>query len=495
MVSCQSCKINDEKMINVIYGLSYCLECGKILEEEQFSDNVQFFRGKSGTSQVSGKVVNDSNSSSIAWNHNEKTFFKTRSINHVYAEIFNIVERLGIRPKECVIDATINLYNFASKFSYFQGKTLNQVIAACCYVVCRQESKPYMLMDFSSKMHLNTTKIGKVFLELCKLFHLNKQPIFYLPLDPYLLIRRFVDLLNFGKRKKEIIVTIICLVNDMKNVWMQTGRQPAGICGAALFLSSIAHNTLRNKSEIIKISHVGDQTLKRRIYEIFLNFKSKALFTSYVAENEPYARKIDLNKDALNITMTNKTKKHLLNQDVCEHVKLKRMKAFVKGKCHICFVSYLKVSGGMEGNLNPHIHYMFDKIKYTKGNDCLFTIASPTNIMKTSNFQIYNNSNMSIQPTDFTNTISMKPCIVNKKKIQSLVVKKCSSDNGTNIFLLSNNKEDAYLSETVSDDLSELESSQIKELLQNEDEARIKNMVWIKLNHKYLETKIQRAQS
>jgi transcription factor IIIB subunit 2 len=31
------------------------------------------------------------------------------------------------------------------------------------------------------------------------------------------------------------------LVQSMKRDWMQTGRRPAGICGAALFIASHIH--------------------------------------------------------------------------------------------------------------------------------------------------------------------------------------------------------------------------------------------------------------
>lgn len=53
-----------------------------------------------------------------------------------------------------------------------------QVAAACLYIVCRQDSKPFMLIDFSDALQINVFMLGNVFLQLCKLLRLQEQPMF-----------------------------------------------------------------------------------------------------------------------------------------------------------------------------------------------------------------------------------------------------------------------------------------------------------------------------
>ena len=53
-----------------------------------------------------------------------------------------------------------------------------QVAAACLYIVCRQDSKPFMLIDFSDALQINVFMLGNVFLQLCKLLRLQEQPLF-----------------------------------------------------------------------------------------------------------------------------------------------------------------------------------------------------------------------------------------------------------------------------------------------------------------------------
>ncbi len=54
-----------------------------------------------------------------------------------------------------------------------------QVAAACLYIVCRQDKKPFMLIDFSDALQINVFMLGNVFLQLCKLLRLQEQPMFH----------------------------------------------------------------------------------------------------------------------------------------------------------------------------------------------------------------------------------------------------------------------------------------------------------------------------
>ena len=67
------------------------------------------------------------------------------------------------------------------------------------------------------------------------------------PIDPSLYIHRFVHKLmsdnkEFTRQKQNAVTnTALRLVKSMKRDWMQTGRRPSGICGAALFIATHIH--------------------------------------------------------------------------------------------------------------------------------------------------------------------------------------------------------------------------------------------------------------
>ena len=57
------------------------------------------------------------------------------------------------------------------------------------------------------------------------------------------------------------------LVQRMQRDWMQTGRRPAGICGAALLIAARLHGFKRTQKEIIQVVKICDVTLRKRLNE------------------------------------------------------------------------------------------------------------------------------------------------------------------------------------------------------------------------------------
>ena len=61
------------------------------------------------------------------------------------------------------------------------------------------------------------------------------------PVDPSLYIHRFADRLDFGRQMHAVANTALRLVASMKRDWIQTGRRPSGICGAAIYIAAHIH--------------------------------------------------------------------------------------------------------------------------------------------------------------------------------------------------------------------------------------------------------------
>ena len=64
-----------------------------------------------------------------------------------------------------------------------------------------------------------------------------------------------------------VAATALRLVSSMKRDWIQTGRRPAGVCGAALYLAARMHGHKVTKREILALLHVGETTVDKRLGE------------------------------------------------------------------------------------------------------------------------------------------------------------------------------------------------------------------------------------
>jgi transcription factor IIIB subunit 2 len=272
---CTNCRENVEAEVDEANGFTCCQNCGKVLDDSVFSSDPTFLKTATGASQVEGNFVPESGIAPTltrgprgavtlsfqSQDSHEKTLNRGRS------EINELADRLSIRPREDIAAAAHRLYKLAVQRNFTRGRRTQQVAAACLYTICRQEQKPYMLIDFSDCIQANVYLLGAVFLQLIQLLRLESHPIISRPIDPSLYIHRFADRMNFGKSMHNVANTALRLVSSMKRDWMQTGRRPAGICGAALFIASHMHGFRRKKKDIVSVVHVCEATIKKRLGE------------------------------------------------------------------------------------------------------------------------------------------------------------------------------------------------------------------------------------
>ncbi|KAK4372347.1 hypothetical protein RND71_007731 [Anisodus tanguticus] len=169
-------------------------------------------------------------------------------VHESYNGIEGMLYGLGIDGGDSIARPALRFYEIAVEKNFTRGRRKEQVQAACLYIACR-----YIL--------------GAVFLQLCKILSLEEHPIVQKPVDPSLFIHRFTDRL-FGGRRPNISRSALHILASMKRDWMQMGRNPSGLCGAALYIASLSHGLSCSKSEIIKVVHICEATLTKRLIEL-----------------------------------------------------------------------------------------------------------------------------------------------------------------------------------------------------------------------------------
>uniref|UniRef100_A0ACD5Y9H1 Uncharacterized protein n=1 Tax=Avena sativa TaxID=4498 RepID=A0ACD5Y9H1_AVESA len=190
-------------------------------------------------------------------------------------EIGLIVHGLHVSGGEDIICTAHKFYKLALDSNFTKGRRTTHVAAACLYIACRRREKPYLLIDFSDYLHISVYVLGAVFLQLCQTLLLGEHPIVQKLVDPSLFIHRFTERL-LGKRDSAVSDTALRLVASMKRDWMQTGRKPSGVCGAALYIAALSHGYDYTKADIAAVVHVCEATLFKRLIE-FENTDSGSL--------------------------------------------------------------------------------------------------------------------------------------------------------------------------------------------------------------------------
>ena len=109
---------------------------------------------------------------------------------------------------------------------------------------------------------MNVFILGSTYLKLVKELNLTIPAI-----DPSLYISRFASLLEFGEETQQVASDATRLVQRFSRDWMDSGRRPAGICGACLLLAARMNNFRRSIQEIVQVVKIADVTLKKRLEE------------------------------------------------------------------------------------------------------------------------------------------------------------------------------------------------------------------------------------
>lgn len=104
--------------------------------------------------------------------------------------------------------------------------------------------------------------LGQVYMKLVNKLHLN------IPLvDPCLFIRPFCDKLEFGSKKEAVVKLATRFLQSMTRAWISDGRRPNGLCGAAILIAARVMNFRRSTTQIVRVAHVCEETLRKRLTE------------------------------------------------------------------------------------------------------------------------------------------------------------------------------------------------------------------------------------
>jgi transcription factor IIIB subunit 2 len=276
------------------------------------------------------------------------------------------VDRLGVRPREDVTVGALRLYQLAVGHSFTRGRRTAHVAGACVYTICRQDGRPYMLIDVADALQANVYALGAVVLQLARLLRLDAAGgssagamhaggsgsglTAALPVDPSLYIHRFADKLGLGAATTAVAHTALRLVASMRRDWLQTGRRPAGVCGAALFVAAAVHGCARSKEQIMGVVHVGHTTLRKRLME-FEGTTTGALtpgeFDAHAAALEQAA--VSAAAAAAAVAAPNASQGVL----TCAHAHQAGAVFAAQGMCRLCYAQYTRACAGDDSGADP----------------------------------------------------------------------------------------------------------------------------------------------
>ncbi|XP_038880114.1 transcription factor IIIB 90 kDa subunit-like isoform X3 [Benincasa hispida] len=271
--------------------------------------------------------------------------------------------------------------------------------------------------------------------------------------------------------KKEVSRTALKIITSMKRDWMQTGRKPSGLCGAALYISALSNGVKCSKSDIIKIVHICDATLTKRLIE-FENTESGSLtMEEFIVMADKIKGSNSYTHNGLNATS---------DEVLCVH-KNECKKPYALGLCKSCYDDFVELSGGLDGGSNPPAFQCAEKERTEKsmveeGSDDSSAIGkffqglNPcTNTEKGSD-----NVHADASKTVSSKEAEAKEAADEQRGLDDGATKAGADGPGTS-------------ASDESENWSDIDDIEVDGYLHNEEEKHYKKIIWEEMNREYLE--------
>ncbi|XP_059646463.1 uncharacterized protein LOC132293139 isoform X2 [Cornus florida] len=379
-----------------------------------------------------------------------------------------MADALGIQGGDSIVRPAFAFYTIAVERNFTRGRRKEQVEAACLYISCRENKRPYLLIEFSDHLRINVYVLGAVFLQLCKLLSLEEHPIVQKPVDPSLFIHKFTARL-LGEDNKAVSKTALHIIASMKRDWMQTGRKPSGLCGAAIYIAALSYGLTCSKSDIVRIVHICEATLTKRLIE-FENTDSGSLT---IEEFHMKAKELERERNTANLPNIG-LKVSVTNELLCEH-KGSGRPPFAAGLCKSCYDEFIELSGGLEGGSEPPAFQRAEQERMSKGsteedtNDSNL-VPIPCHFEKRSDISEVISGNLQFSEPESIGTTAEKAAIGNGAD------NNLHGADGTSGMVFEE-----------SESLSDIDDAEVDGYLHNEEEKRYKKIIWEEMNREYLE--------
>ncbi len=275
--------------INLTYdeqrGEVICADCGLVVEEKMV-DTGQEMYGKSDSGEKKGRggaplsiqkfdkglTTNVGEISDIykleggatrkflrlkKWQERVSTSIE-RNLRLAMAELRRVASYLNLPT--VVRDEAARIYNFVLQRGLVRGRSMESVIAACIYSACRSYDIPRTLDEISNASDVERKEIGRTYR-----FIIRKLGIKVTPSSPKDYISRFGSILHLSPKSQNDALKILKKAETSE---LTSGRGPAGIAAAALYVAALLNNEKKTQREVADVAGITEVTIRNRYKEL-----------------------------------------------------------------------------------------------------------------------------------------------------------------------------------------------------------------------------------
>jgi len=157
-------------------------------------------------------------------------------------------------------DEASRIYQYVLERGLVRGRSMESVIAACIYSACRSYNIPRTLDEISNASDVERKEIGRTYR-----FIVRKMGIKSTPSSPEEYVSRFSNVLRLSPKTQGEALKILMKAETSE---LTSGRGPAGIAAAALYVAALLNDEKKTQREVADIAGITEVTIRNRYKEL-----------------------------------------------------------------------------------------------------------------------------------------------------------------------------------------------------------------------------------
>src|SRR3989344_5069119 len=164
-----------------------------------------------------------------------------------------------------VRDEASRIYRYVLQRGMVRGRSMESVIAACLYIACRSYNIPRTLDEMATASDVERKEIGRTYR-----FIIRKLGIKVKQSSPKDYVSRFSSVLKLSPKTQNDALKVL---KKAEEVELTSGRGPAGIAAAALYVAALMNDEKKTQREVADIAGITEVTIRNRYKELIEKLK------------------------------------------------------------------------------------------------------------------------------------------------------------------------------------------------------------------------------
>lgn len=204
------------------------------------------------------------------WDNRTQTYHGTdRNFRNAFSLLNRLKDKLGL--SDVIIEKTAYIYRKAMEKELVRGRSIDGVLGASLYAVCRNTETPRTLDEISNSLAIRRRYLSRCYRELVRELDL-KIPV---P-DPIKCVPRIASNAGISEKTKRKALE---LLEKAKNTGFSAGKDPMGLAAAALYIACLFSGQYITQKQLAAVSSVSEVTVRNiaKMLREFLGYKKEPI--------------------------------------------------------------------------------------------------------------------------------------------------------------------------------------------------------------------------